>query len=182
MTESIAPLHGLEQRGQTEILRNVAAQPGLETIEGRLVPLLSGERIKSHIIVMHPGQYASAHAHPTESIIYTISGSWVSCTITDDGGEIRTVVNEGDLFRFGDNVPTGYETPFDEPAVILILKGGSVTRDEMEEGMRSAKAALEKEAAEGEPFSYSELTDDHAAVVFAKEVTGRDPVAHFGRQ
>ena len=98
MTDTIAPLQGHEIRGETEILRDVANQPGLETIEGRLVPLLSGERIKSHIIVMHPGQYAAAHAHPTESIIYTISGSWVSSTTTDDGEELRSVINEGDLF------------------------------------------------------------------------------------
>ena len=178
MSESIGPLIGHEVRGHTEILRDVANQPGLETIEGRLVPLLSGATIKSHIIVMHPGQYASAHAHPTESIIYTISGSWVSCT-TDDDAELRTVVNAGDLFRFGADVPTGYETPFDEPAVILILKGGSASREEMEEGMRSAKSILEKESAEGEPFSYTELDEDHPAVRFAAEVTGRDPIAHF---
>ena len=182
MSERIAPLQGHETRGQTEILRNVADQPGLETVEGRLVPLLSGERIKSHIIVMHPGQYASAHAHPTESIIYTISGRWVSATTTEDGGEVRTVISEGDLFRFGDNVPTGYETPFDEPAVILILKGGSATREEMEAGMRSAKATLDSEAAEGEPFFYVELDADHPAVLFAREVTGRDPREHFGRK
>ncbi len=180
MNEPIAPLIGHEVKGETEILRDVANQPGLETIEGRLVPLLSAERIKSHIIVMHPGQYAAPHAHPTESIIYTISGSWVSSTITEDGDELRSVVNEGDLFTFGDNVPTGYETPFDDPAVILILKGGSATREEMEEGMRSAKAILDKESAEGEPFSYAELDADHPAAVFAKEVTGRNPVEHFG--
>lgn len=179
MSDSIAPLEGHEVKGGTEILRDVANQPGLETIEGRLVPLLSADRIKSHIIVMHPGQFAAPHAHPTESIIYTISGRWVSSTTTEDGEELRTVINEGDLFTFGDNVPTGYETPFDETAVILILKGGSATREEMEEGMRSAKASLDKESAEGEPFSFAELESDHPAALFAKEVTGRDPVAHF---
>lgn len=171
-------LKDLEVKGDTKILRDVVNQPGLETIEGRLVPLLTGEQIKSHIIVMHPGQYASAHAHPTESIIYTISGRWVSCTTTPDG-EVRTVVNPGDLFQFGADVPTGYETPFDEPAVILILKGGKASYDEMKEGMMSAKTILEKESAEGEPFSYSELDGEHAAVRFAIEVSGRDPVAHF---
>ncbi|NND03874.1 MAG: cupin domain-containing protein [Acidimicrobiia bacterium] len=171
-------LIGLEQRGDTQVLRNVVGQPGLETIEGRLVPLLSGEAIKAHIIVMHPGQYASAHAHETESIIYTISGSWVSCT-TEGDNEIRTVVNAGDLFRFGGGVPTGYETPFDEPAVILILKGGAYSYDDMKAGMLEARAILDEQAAGGEPFSYAELEPDHPAVAFARDVTGRDPVEHF---
>lgn len=172
-------LNGLEQRGATQVLRDVAGQPGLETTEGRLVPLLSGDAIKAHIIVMHPGQYGSAHAHETESIIYTISGRWVSCT-TDGDAEIRTVVNTGDLFRFGGGVPTGYETPFDDPAVILILKGGGYPYDEVKAAMLEAKAILEDQASDGEPFSYAELASDHPAVVFAREVTGRDPIDHFG--
>lgn len=168
----------LEEIGDCEVLRNITDQPGIETVEGRLVPLLSGDAIKSHIIVMHPGQYASAHAHETESIIYTMSGSWVFCT-TENGEEKRTVINQGDLFRFPGGAPTGFETPFDDPAVILILKGGSYSYQDMIEGMLEARSILDGQAAEGEPFSYTELEPDHPAIAYAEEVSGRNPAEHF---
>ncbi len=125
---------GLEAIGECRVLRSVAAQPGIDTVEGTLVPLLSGSKIRSHTIVMHPGQYCFAHPHDTESIIYTISGRWVFCT-TEDGKEVRTVINENDLFHFPGGVPTGFETPFEEPAVILIMKAGSESYDEMISGI-----------------------------------------------
>ena len=177
MTEEIAlaPVD-LEPIGDCRVLRNIVDQPGVETVEGRLVPLLAGDEIKSHIIVMHAGQYAAAHPHPTESIIYTISGRWVFCT-TEEGEEKRTVINAGDLFHFPGEVPTGFETPFEEPAVILILKGGTYTYDTMIDGMKEAKQILEDQAAEGEPFFYRELDVNHPARVYAREVAGRDPGA-----
>lgn len=171
--DQISPV-GLEPIGECRVLRNVNAQPGIETVEGALVPLLSGSKIRSHMIVMHPGQYCFAHPHDTESIIYTISGRWVFCT-TEDGEEVRTVINANDLFHFPGGVPTGFETPFEEPAVILILKEGSEPYDEMISGMVWAKNELEKEAAGGEPFYYRELPEDHPARVFGTEVSGQDP-------
>lgn len=124
----------LESIGECVVLRGVSTQPGIKTVEGTLIPLLSGNAIRSHMIVMHPGQYCGAHPHDTESIIYTISGQWVFCT-TDGDEEVRTVISEGDLFWFPGGVPTGFETPFSEPAVILILKSGSESYGEMLSGM-----------------------------------------------
>lgn len=174
-TEALAPI-GLEKIGDCTVLRDVAGQPGIETVEGRLVPLLTGQAVRAHMIVMHPGQYASAHAHDTESIIYTISGRWVFCTIEDDE-EQRTVINAGDLFHFPGGAPTGFETPFDEPALILISKPGAASYDQMIEGMHEARRILDEQAADGEPFFYHELEPDHPARVFAREVAGRDPGA-----
>lgn len=166
----------LEPIGECRVLRDVNAQPGVKTIEGTLVPLLSGARIKSHMIVMHPGQYCFAHPHDTESIIYTVSGRWVFCT-TEDGEEVRTVIGEGDLFHFPGGVPTGFETPFAEGASILILKEGTAPYEEMVADMVRAKTDLDKEAAAGEPFSYRELPEDHAARVYGREVSGLDPAS-----
>lgn len=162
--------------GECRVLRNVVDQPGVETVEGRLVPLMSGGELRSHMIVMHPGQYCDAHPHDSESIIYTISGSWVFCTVVD-GVDQRIVINAGDLFHFPAGVPTGFETPFDEPAIILIAKAGGAGYEEMAEGMKDAEAMLAAEAAAGVPFSYRELPEGHPARVFAMEVTGRDPGA-----
>lgn len=172
--EQLVPVN-LEPIGECRVLRDVNAQPGVKTVEGTLVPLLAGARIKSHMIVMHPGQYCFAHPHDTESIIYTVAGRWVFCT-TEDGEEVRTVINEGDLFHFPGGVPTGFETPFAEGASILILKEGSISHDEMVADMMGAVAALDKEVAAGEPFYYRELPEDHPARIYAREVSGRDLV------
>ena len=170
---AIAP-KGLEPIGECTVLRQINDQPGVATLEGDLIPLLSGDELKSHMIVMYPGQYCDAHPHPTESIIYTVSGRWVFCT-TEDDEQVRTVIGEGDLFHMKGGVPTGFEVPFEEPAVILIVKSGSLSYDEMIDGMVEAKEILEAQASEGEPFTYAELDEDHPARVFAREVAGRDP-------
>lgn len=171
---TIAPI-GLDTIGECRVLRNIDAQPGIDTVEGTMSPLLSGQAIRSHMIVMHPGQYCDAHPHDTESIIYTVSGRWVFCT-TENGEQVRTVINQNDLFHFPGGVPTGFETPFDEPAAILIIKSGSETYDEMASGISSARDFLAAEAAKGEPFSFADLEPDHPARVFARAVAGRDPV------
>ncbi|MFP5333241.1 MAG: cupin domain-containing protein, partial [Acidimicrobiia bacterium] len=160
--------------GECRVLRDVMSQPGVDTVEGTLIPLLAGAEIRSHMIVMHPGQYCYAHPHDTESIIYTISGSWVFTT-TENDEEVRTVIRAGDLFHFPGGVPTGFETPFEDPAVILILKSGSSSYDEMVEGMVEARDHLAQESASGEPFYYRELPPNHPARVYALEVAGRDP-------
>ena len=175
MTES-APLQprNLEPIGECRVLRDVHDQPGIKTIEGTMMPLLTGEKIRSHMIVMHAGQYCDAHPHDTESIIYTISGRWVFCTI-ENGVQVRTVIGPNDLFHFPGGVPTGFETPFGEDASILIVKSGSEPYDEMVEGMTWARDELAKEQAAGTPFYYKDLPYDHPARVYAREVAGLDP-------
>ena len=165
----------LETIGDCRVLRNVHDQPGIDTVEGTMVPLLTGQAIRSHIIVMHPGQYCDAHPHETESIIFTVSGRWVFCT-HENGEEVRTVINQNDLFHFPGGVPTGFETPFDEPAVILIVKSGDETYQEMAAGIDRARVMMEKAASDGEPFYYRDLDPDHPARVYARDVSGRDPV------
>lgn len=173
----LAPV-GLEKVGECSVLRSISAQPGVSTIEGDLVPLLSGQHMRSHAIVMHPGQYCDAHPHETESIIFTVSGSWVFCTI-EDGEQVRVVINAGDIFHFPGGVPTGFETPFDEPAVIFIVKSGNESYDELVTGMEGARDSLLKDSAAGTPFSYRELPTDHPARVYARQVAGHDPAEVF---
>lgn len=176
--DPMAPV-GLEQIGECRVLRDVSAQPGVRTVEGTMVPLLSGKNIRSHIIEMHSGQYCFAHPHDTESIIYTVSGRWVFCT-TDNGEEVRTVINANDLFHFPGGVPTGFETPFDEDAVILITKEGGEPYEEMVSGMEWARDELAEESAAGTPFYFGELPPHHPARVYAREVAGRDPGSDVG--
>ena len=167
-TDTLAP-KDLVEVGQCRVLRDVADQPGVETVEGRLVPLMAGDGIRSHVIVMHPGQYCWPHPHDTESLIYTISGRWVFCTTedgTEGGEEVRVEIGAGDLFHFVAGVPTGFETPFDETAVILILKGSGGSYESMVEGMEGARESLEAMAADGEVFRLDELPEDHPARTF----------------
>lgn len=171
--EEIQPLN-LERIGECEVLRDVVSQPGIYTVEGTMAPLLTGEALRSHMIVMHPGQYCDAHPHPTESIIYTVSGRWVFCT-EENGEQARTVINPGDLFRFVGGVPTGFETPFEEDAIILIVKSGNPSYEEMKQGIIDARDHMAEDAAKGTPFFYKDLPEGHPAREYAIQVTGKDP-------
>ncbi len=174
MTEPEFAPNNLEPIGECRVLRDVNDQPGIKTVEGTLIPLLTGQKIRSHMIVMHAGQYCDAHPHDTESIIYTISGRWVFCTV-EDGKEVRTVIGPNDLFHFPGGVPTGFETPFGEDASILIVKSGDEPYDAMISGMKEARDELAQEAASGTPFYYEDLTYEHPARVYARDVLGTDP-------
>lgn len=171
---------GLEPIGECTVLHDVHAQPGIATVEGTMVPLLTGEKLRSHMIVMHAGQYCDAHPHATESIIYTISGRWVFCTEDDNGEQVRTVIGPNDLFHFPGGVATGFETPFDEDASILIVKSGSESYEELSSGIQGAKEHLDEEHAKGVPFYFKDLPADHPAREFARQVAGRDPGAVSG--
>ena len=166
----------LENIGECRVLRDVHAQPGIPTVEGTMMPLLSGQKIRSHMIVMHAGQYCDAHPHETESIIYTISGRWVFCTY-EGGEQVRTTIGPNDLFHFPGGVPTGFETPFGEDASILIVKSGDESYAEMVAGISRARDHLAEEAAAGTPFYFKDLPPDHPAREYARDVTGSDPGA-----
>ncbi|MEZ5336597.1 MAG: hypothetical protein R2741_15945 [Methanolobus sp.] len=49
---------------------------GVDTLEGVIGPLMSGNKGSAHFIKMHADLYCDA-LHPTESIIYTSKGQWV---------------------------------------------------------------------------------------------------------
>jgi hypothetical protein len=78
----------------------------------------------------------------------------------------------GMLFRFAAGTPTGYEVPFDEPALILIFKGDRITKDEREfiDYLAGMAERLEKEHKAGTPFLLRELPGDHPARDFARQV------------
>jgi len=137
----------------------------VDTLEGRIGPLLKGDGSQAHFIEMPGDLYCQEHSHPTESIIFTVRGRWVLCSSSR-----RQLMQPGSLFWFKAGTPTGYEVPFPEPAFILIFKGD---RDEMdEEGfldyLQGLKLRLERSHEEGTPFKLSELSVDHPAKVFAR--------------
>lgn len=153
-----------------EIMRDILNRDitvGVETLEGRIGPLIIADDCQSHFIDMPGGMYLEEHPHAKGSIIYTIRGRWVLC----NQGR-RYLMKPGSLFRFGDGVPTGYEVPFQEDAFILIFKSARSMGSEREfiEYLRDLSLRLEQHHREGVPFLIEDLPEGHPAKVFAQKV------------
>lgn len=136
------------------------------THEGNFGPLLFGESIRSFYIRLEPGMFLAEHPHPTESLVYTVSGRWVLCS---EGK--RQVMEAGSTFHFGSNAPTGWEAPFPEGAYLYIVK-------QYEEGLdyeaytkdiRAMAEQLDQEMADGSVFYFNQLEPDHPAIEFARQ-------------
>jgi len=147
---------------------------GVDTLEGRIGPLLLGEGCQAHFIDMPAGMFTEEHPHGSESIIYTVRGEWVLCS----QGR-RQLMKPGSLFRFGAFISTGYEVPFDEPACILIFKGERTTKEEKDfiAYLKSMATRLHGRRQKAqEIFLLKDLPDDHPARKFAREVNPKfDP-------
>jgi pimeloyl-ACP methyl ester carboxylesterase/quercetin dioxygenase-like cupin family protein len=140
---------------------------GVDTLEGEIGPLLLGDGCQAHFIDMPAGMYCEEHPHSSESIIYTVRGKWVLCS----AGR-RHLMQPGTLFRFAPNTPTGYEVPFDENAFILIFKGDRLTESEADfiEYLEGMADRLEREHEAGVPYLMTDLSADHPAIEFARQV------------
>lgn len=150
-----------------EDITDKAKTAGVETLEGRIGPLLLAENCQAHFIDMPSGIYCEEHPHSTESIIYTVRGKWVLCS----GGR-RQVMKPGTLFHFAVNTPTGYEVPFEEDAYILIFKGRRIHEKEQDfiTYLQGMAERLKREQKAGIPYLLMELPDDHPALRFGREV------------
>lgn len=141
---------------------DLSSHRGVETLEGRIGPMLSGQGISAHFIEMPSGLYCSEHYHLTESIIFTVRGKWVLAS----GGH-RLVMHPGSLFWFGEGVPTGYEVPFEQPALLLVFKGQANQEAAFRQYLVQMAEQQQKEQSAGRPFRLSLLPDVHPARVFA---------------
>jgi hypothetical protein len=157
-----------------EIIKDItspAQTAGVDTLEGRIGPLLLGEGCQAHFIDMPAGMFTEEHPHGSESIIYTVRGQWVLCS----QGR-RQLMKPGTLFRFGAFISTGYEVPFDEPAYLLIFKGERSTEPEKDfiTYLKSMATRLQGRKAKGqEVFLLKDLPAEHPARQFAREVNPR---------
>ncbi|OZB14392.1 MAG: hypothetical protein B7X53_13975 [Hyphomonas sp. 34-62-18] len=127
------------------------------THEGYFGPLLFGEELRAYTLRLEPGMFLSEHPHPTESIVYTLSGRYVLCS---EGK--RKVMEAGSIFHFGSNMPTGWEAPFAEGAEILIFKKkrDGDDYDSFVTGIGEMAATLDVQMKDGEPFYYHQLPAD----------------------
>jgi len=163
MAEVLNPTEGIK------IITDITVQPGIDTLEGVIGPLMSAARGACHFIDMPAGLYLDEHPHATESLIYTVRGQWVLCS-----NGVRHHMRPGSLFWFGDNIPTGFEVPFEEDAYILIFKTSPRENDEeFLAYLRGMAEKIAKEHTEGTAFLLSELPADHPALQFAATISGR---------
>lgn len=140
---------------------------GVSTHEGVFGPLLFTKRTRAFFIELKPGMFLAEHPHPKESLVYTVSGKWVLCS---EGK--RQVMETGSLFHFGDNIPTGWEAPFEGGAFLLVVKTKEEGADyePYMKGLREMATHLEEERKIGTEFYYNELEEDHPAIQFARSV------------
>jgi quercetin dioxygenase-like cupin family protein len=160
-----------------QLAKNVEVIPDIEKVvnipaaqmthEGRFGPLLFAENNRAFFIELQPGMFLGEHPHETGSIIYTVRGKWV---LASEGK--RQVMEPGSLFRFGDGMPTGWEAPFNEPALLLVVKGKQGREDyaTFNAGIKSMQATVDKDRKAGGVYYFNELKPDHAAIKFARSV------------
>jgi len=150
----------------TDVKAGLQTPSNTFTHEGNFGPLLFGEGLRAFYIQLEPGMFLAEHPHPTESLVFTVSGRWVLCS---EGK--RQVMEAGSVFHFGSNAPTGWEAPFPEGAFLYIVK-------QLEEGLdyesyttdiRNLAEQLDREMAEGGVFYYHQLEADHPAIQFARQ-------------
>ncbi|MCC7492149.1 MAG: alpha/beta hydrolase [Fimbriimonadaceae bacterium] len=164
------PRPGIAAWEQVQVIEDVAdarRSPGVETLEGRIGPHLKGAASQAHYIEMPAGLYLHEHPHATESLVFTVRGSWVLC----HRGR-RQLMRPGSLFWFAPDAPTGWEVPFDETAYVLIFKG---TRSDWSDArfyeyLRGLADRCREEQAGGEAFRFDVLPADHPARLYARQV------------
>jgi fermentation-respiration switch protein FrsA (DUF1100 family) len=140
--------------------------PGVDTLEGRIGPLLRAPDMRAHFIDMPAGLYLEEHPHAKGSIIYTVRGRWGLKSL----GRWR-LMEPGSLYWFGDNIPTGFQVPFPEDAYILIFKAIPGSDDEtFVKYLRDMAGNLEKEREAGTAFRLADLPASHPALEFARKV------------
>lgn len=156
----------IEMGDGVRIVEDILTAYGIDTLEGRVGPLLFGETGRTHFLDMPAGSYVDEHPHADEAFTLTVRGSYVLCV----NGQ-RRLMRPGSIMWFGPDVPTGYEVPFDEPAYILVFRGVvEESPAEMLESIVRMKHKFVEMQAAGEVFMLRDLPEDHPARVFAHKV------------
>jgi quercetin dioxygenase-like cupin family protein len=160
-----------------QLAKNVEIIPNIEDVlkskaavlthEGLFGPLLFAEQTRAFLIELKPGMFLEEHPHDIGSIVYTVRGKWVLAS-----EHKRQVLETGSLFRFGDNMPTGWEAPFAEGALLLIVKpkGQTDSYEAFNKSITSMQATVDKDRKNGAVFYYNQLKPDHEAIAFARSV------------
>lgn len=144
-----------------------AETAGVETLEGRIGPLLNGAELRAHFVELPSGAYVEERRNAGELLVYTVRGRWVLCS-----RERRQELKPGSLFRAAADSTTGFEVPFDSPALLLVVQARPADQDDapIMRRLQSLQKRLERDRQAGQPFLLSELEADHPARRFARTV------------
>ncbi|MGQ9681242.1 MAG: hypothetical protein ACUVX9_01760 [Anaerolineae bacterium] len=150
-----------------QVIRDITAQPGVMTPEGLYGPLLIGSTMHTRFIEFPAGLYCIEHALPVESMVYTVRGRWV---LTSEGS--RTVMPPQSLAHLPANVPKGFEIPFEEPALLLVLRAEATTAEDIWRFLlEDMQPMLQQRIHAGQlVFQLADLPADHPARLFAAQV------------
>ncbi len=156
----------IEMGQGVRIIEDVLTAYGIDTLEGKVGPLLFGETGRTHFLDMPAGSYVDEHPHADEAFTLTMRGSYV---LVVDG--VRRLMKPGSIQVFDPDVATGYEVPFDEDCYILVFRGVvEESAAEMLENIERMKDHFVKAQESGEVFMLNDLPEDHPARVYAHEV------------
>jgi hypothetical protein len=139
---------------------------GVDTLEGFIGPLLRTSEMRAHFIDMPAGLFLEEHTHSKGSIVYAVRGSWGLKSL----GRWH-LMEPGSLFWFGDDIPTGFQVPFQEDAYILIFKPAAGADDEtFVHYLESLAGNLRRAQEAGTAFRLTDLPPGHPALEFARRV------------
>jgi quercetin dioxygenase-like cupin family protein len=147
------------------VIRAIDPSGGIATLEGRVGRLLRGEGCSVQFLELPAGLYMFEHAHPWESVVYTVRGRWVLCS----GGE-REVIEAGTITWFKPGLSKGFEVPFAVPALLLIFRPVTDMLDDEEYRMywEAMAAKMEGMREQGTAFRIDALPEGHPARAYAK--------------
>ena len=161
-----AGLEIIEMGQGVRVIEDVLTAYGIDTLEGKVGPLLFGETGRTHFLDMPAGSYVDEHPHAEEAFTLTMRGSYV---LVVDG--VRRLMKPGSIQVFDPDVATGYEVPFDEDCYILVFRGVvEESAAEMLENIERMKDHFVEAQESGEVFMLNELPEGHPARIFAHSV------------
>lgn len=85
-------------------------------VEGDIAPLLFGDNLTSHAMIIPPGLYPP-HSHPMELLIICVKGS---CEIFQGSGEIRGIMKPMSIALVPAGAEIGQEIRGDEACEIIV--------------------------------------------------------------
>jgi hypothetical protein len=115
--------------GTMTLIENIDQLKYVPTGEGDVAPLLLGDKMTSHAMVIPPGFYPP-HSHPLELLIICTKGS---CDIFQGDGEVRGVMKPMSVAFVPANAEIGQEIHGPEPCQIVVVVAPRIrNREEFE--------------------------------------------------
>ena len=111
-------MSAIQQVGTMSLIENLKEIQYIPTgIEGDVAPLLFGENMTSHAMIIPPGVYPP-HSHPMELLLICIKGS---CDIFQGDGKVRGKMVPSSVALIPADAEIGQEIHGPEPCEIIVV-------------------------------------------------------------